>query len=67
MRLSSVRAPALAALLLLALALPLVGSPCQRRAASASTRCPASFRVLHNDRIGPAACRAARTSCASRA
>ena len=51
MRLSSVRAPALAALLLALLALALalaVRAP----AASASTRCPATFRVLHNDRIG---------------
>ena len=51
MRLSSVRAPALAALLLLALALALALAV-RPPDASASTRCPASFRVLHNDRIG---------------
>ena len=51
MRLSSVRAPALAALLLLLLALA-VALAVRAPAAGASTRCPASFRVLHNDRIG---------------
>ena len=66
MRLSSVRAPALAALLLLALAqaLALAVRPPD---ASASTRCPASFRVLHNDRIGSLSLPGGATSCASRA